>query len=625
MTTKGVVMRLWVVITVAAVVLSACTGVESSTAEGTDTEGRGNAALFCRAWPEARETIVGAVTGETSFDLLGDRTVGLDRNFVDSDAALAAVDAAVPIEVRADWNRAYEAYATVSDLLFVTGYTEGAIRPIHVTMAFGDRGPEAVLADAEAAVAAIDDWAIEACGDFSERWPEFESVLRYEEGFDWGRWQQNLDRYELSLATGARLVPDEIRGHWETAADIQSRRFVMFRENDFQWGNVDEETALREWGVLPWDEAKAASDAALDRIGRWVEANSDPSAITTGAPGSLSIRIVPHEQLTARTVVAVLLPAGTDFGSVRSADDYVALICTGARESPEEWERGLEHAAQEAEGTGMTPEEYALEHWIDADPLRPLRQEGGDHESSVCNLIRHEEGDAIVPGGSYELFVGAYVGDPGNYGVYFAAPEHCTQFPVIINGDTIIDLPELEPCDLEPMGRPEEIARRTLPAFEPGGTLRVEVDSAIMPEEFDHCGLSAVLLPAGTTLNDIGKGDAWPSGVFSLGRQNSEYVEGGEEQRWAQAPGLVPILPAPPSGTGEVRLQAHIRPDGPWDTFFPDPVPLAAGSYDLRIEEGCNREGEDFDTLWCGFVAVKVDGDTVVGMPELEDCSWPEE
>ena len=162
----GIGKRQWIAITVAAVALSACASVETTAGGATGTMPEGNVALFCRAWPDARETIVGTVTGASSFDLLGDMTVGLDRNFVDSDATLAEVDAAVPADVRADWNRAYEAYATVSDLLFVTGYTEGVVRPVHVSMAFGDQGPERVVADAEAAIAVIDDWTIEACGDF---------------------------------------------------------------------------------------------------------------------------------------------------------------------------------------------------------------------------------------------------------------------------------------------------------------------------------------------------------------------------------------------------------------------------------------------------------------------------
>ncbi|MFV9673051.1 MAG: hypothetical protein ACNYZH_07465 [Acidimicrobiia bacterium] len=623
-------MRLWLMVTVAAVALTACTDA-AILGSDSDSEGEtaGNTALFCRAWPEARSTIVGAVSGTTSFDLLGDRSVGLDRNFVDSDATLADVDRVVPAVVRAEWGRAYEAYARVSDLLFVTGYTEGVFRPVHVTMAFGDRGPEGVAADAEVAVAAIDDWAVEACGDFCSRWPELKDAVVFD-GFngDWYPIMQRIDRDEAAIRAGSLLVPDELTSQWETAEAIKSGFLAMFREQglqtDFPAGWLTDEIFV-EWVGLPHDEAVDASMNAIESMVTWAAHSCDPDSVTGGGPGTLSIRVVPHEHLTARTVVAVLLPPGTHFGSVRGVDDYVALTCTAAQGSPEEWERGLEHAAEQAAGTGLTPEEYALEHWIRAEPLRPLRQDGEYYEFSVCGLIRHEEGEAIVPGGSYELFVGAFIGEPGNYAVYFAAPEYCTQFPVTVNGDTVVDLPELEPCDLDPVGRPEEIVRRVIPPFEPGGTLRVEVDSVVTPEGFDQCGLKAVLLPALTTLDDVGTGDAWPNGGFSFYRYNPEHFEGDPEaRRWAEAPGFVPILPAPPSGTGEVGLWAAIRGDGPWDTFFPDPVPLAAGAYDLRVEEACHREGEDYEVLRCGVVTIEVNGDTVVEMPELEDCSWPE-
>jgi hypothetical protein len=66
------------------------------------------------------------------------------------------------------------------------------------------------------------------------------------------------------------------------------------------------------------------------------------------------------------------------------------------------------------------------------------------------------------------------------------------------------------------------------------------------------------------------------------------------------------------------------RQSGLWDTFLPDPVPLAAGVYDLRLEEECytsqhDEEGENHRR--CGaLIAVEVDGDTVVGVPPLGDC-----
>ena len=58
-----------------------------------------------------------------------------------------------------------------------------------------------------------------------------------------------------------------------------------------------------------------------------------------------------------------------------------------------------------------------------------------------------------------------------------------------------------------------------------------------------------------------------------------------------------------------------------WDTAMPDPVPLAAGPYDVRFQEFCfDEEGGE---VWrCGFATAEVDGPTVVKMPELEQCSW---
>jgi len=625
-------MRLCLMVTVAAVALTACTNA-AILGPDSDNEGdtAGNTALFCRAWPDARETILGAVSGATSFDLLGDQTIGLDRNFVDSDATLVRIDRAVPAEVRTEWDRAYGAYAGVSDLLFVTGYTEGVIRPVHVTMAFGDRGPEGLVADAEAAVAAIDEWSITMCGDFCSRWPEFEDAVildPHHYTIDGGPEdvERSIGQMEAAIRSGNSLVPPALADEWGTAAAIKSEFLAMYRNygREALHDQAGEDLFRDHMGMYP-EEAFEASITAVETMAGWVEAKCDAGAVTTGVPGSVSIRMVPHEHLMTRTVFAALLPAGTDFAAVRDVDSYLAVTCTGTYESPEEWKRSLVHAAEQVADTGMTPAEFALENWVEPHALQSIREEGEYYETSACGLIRHEEGAAIVPGGSYELYVGAYIGEPGNYGVFMAAPEYCTQFPVTVNGDTVIDLPVLEPCELDPIGRPEEIARRTPPPFDPGGTLRIEVDGALVSESFDQCNLSAVLLAAGTTLNDVGIGDVWPNGVFSLWRPNPEGVEGDPEaRRWAEAPGLVPILPAPPSGTGEVPLRTAFRGDGPWDTFFPDPVPLAAGTYDLRIQESCHREGEDRESLYCGIVTVEVNGDTVVEMPELEDCSWPE-
>ncbi|GMQ86219.1 MAG: hypothetical protein BMS9Abin07_1792 [Acidimicrobiia bacterium] len=508
-------MRWSVAITVAAVVVSACTDVGSAGRdERADSGSLGNVALFCRAWPAAGDKLLGTVSGETS--------IRYETDVAPTDRFLADVDSTVPAEIRSEWDRAYETYQRVSDLLFITGYNENedAIRAVHLKMAFGDAGPEAAVADTEAAAAAIDEWS---------------------------------------------------------------------------------------------------------------EANCDAAAVTagtSGGPGSLTVRIMPQEHLTEQRLLMALLPPGTDFAAVRSLAPIVAASCTQVEQLPEDWESWLRELAPQAAELGMDPEELVLTQFRDGEFSHPLIPIDAEQRSqpNICSAIpsEYEAEAALVPGGAYELFVGAYRGEPGSYDFYFAAPEHCLQFPVTINGDTVVDLPELEPCTLEPLGSPEEIARRAAPPVESGGTLRVEFDSALQPEGFDFCSLNAVLLPGGTTLNDIGRGDTWPSGMFNLRPLVPRFVEGEAAQRLARSPGLVPVLAMVASGQGGAMINADIRDGESWDARFPDPVALAAGSYDLRLQEMCNNEDaqdEDDGAIRCAFVTVEVDGATIVEMPELGVCA----
>ncbi|NOY56288.1 MAG: hypothetical protein GXP34_09925 [Actinobacteria bacterium] len=625
MTRASVPRRLSIAITVAAVVLSACSSVGNTVAESTDSESQANVAVFCRVWPDAREKLLGMVTGELTID------------YQETDIAIARfltdVDTTVPTELRPEWNRVFATYQTISDLLFITGYSEGTIRGVHLTMAFGDAGPEAAVADTQEAVAVIDDWAVTECGDFFSRWPELERILGIDDPASWSELRRDVDRYEAALTVGERLVPDEIARYWDIAVGYQRSYFEFARSVDFDPNNLPEgeegDALFVEFVGVPWDEAHEAVHNARERISAWVEANPGTATVTagtSGGPGSLTVRIMPQDHLTNRTLLLALLPPGTDFATVRSGRDYVAAGCPGVG-SPEEEEWQAE-AAVLAREEGVDPKEFLLDQMGDhfSHPLLPIASfpgtEGEYVVRNVCSLMSHEAEPALVPGGTYELFVGAYYGEPGSYGVYLSAPDYCLQFPVTVDGDTVVDLPELEPCELDPIGKPEEIARRTLPPFEPGGTLRVEVDMTLTPEGFEYCGLTAVLLPTGTTLNDLGRGDAWPSGTFSFGRHDPRDIEEGDEKRWARMPGLVPILPMPPSGSFASGIGPDIRPDGPWDTRFPEPVALVAGSYDLRIEENCGNEaeGDEDGRRRCAFVAVEVKGATIVKMPELGAC-----
>ncbi len=579
---------------VMAIVLASC--ASDTTADPVDEPiPTGNVAQFCARWPEARTTLLGTVGGETSFDLLGDPTADVSKTMISHDLTMEEVDAVVPPAIRRHWDTLYGAYTATSDLLFITNYSDLVLRLAHTTMAYGAGGHEATVTRADEAVAAIDDWAIEACGDYCARWPEFEYILRYEEHFDGHIWFENLDRYELALAAGDRLVPDEVQADWAVAVDIQRRRMTMFRDNNFSL-DVDEATARAEWGVIPWDQAKAASDTALEDIQTWADANCDTSVLTLGAPGTVAVRYPLQPELGSRTLLSVLLPAGTDFADVRSIEPYQAAICSNVGDFPPE----------------MRQQD------VPAETLRPIAGQGEYFEANLCNLIRHDE-QAVMPGGAYELFVGAYVGGPGAYQQYLAAPDYCLQVPVGVNGNTIVDVPELQPCNLEPIGRPEEIARRTLPPENADGRLWVEFDSALGRDGYDFCRVDAYVLAAGTTLNEIGRGEVWPAGLVNFHMAMPRHME-GDHLRWAANPGLVPILAMPASGTGEMMLPPHFDHDGTWDSHFADPVSLAAGSYDVVVYQLCASEDSEGEDFWCGSATVDVDGDTVVALPELGEC-----
>jgi hypothetical protein len=618
--------RRWAVLVVVAAMLAACTGAASS---GDDLEGNetpGDAALFCRAWPDARA----AISGESTFDLIGDQSVGIDQVMAYSDTSLTGIDAIVPTAIRAEWDRAYGFYRQLSGLFFVVGFDESAIHPVHLKMAFGDAGPEAASADAESAIATIDAWAAIECWDFCSQWPELNAILRIHEPANWHELERNVGRHEAALEAGDRLVPAQIERQWEIAAGYVRSSLEVARDHDLDPGRAGEgfDEVFTEHVGVDFGEAGGALDEAKEQISWWVEANCDATAVTAGGPGSVTVRLTPQDHLTARTLLLALLPAGTSFATVRSNDPYVAMTCTETDITPEDWDSMMTDMAPHAREQGIAIEDFVWEQLGEhmQRPLQPTRPVGEYHEASLCNLIEHER-EAIIPGGNYELFVGTYIGDPGSYGLYLAAPERCAQIPVAVDGDTVVDLPQLTPCDLKPLGSPEEIARRTLPPVEAAASLHLQVDAALRPEGYAFCSLRAMLLPAGTTLNDVGRGDAWPSAMINFHRPDPrEFDVGPDEQRWAYAPGLVPFLAAPPSGNGEIGLGPSIESDRPWDTRFPDPVPLAAGSYDLRVEELCIENEEEWDDQAekegrrCATITIEVDGATIVEMPELGAC-----
>ena len=612
--------RQWIVITVAAVALSACAGVETTAGGATGTMPEGNVALFCRAWPDAQRTVVDVLEGE-------DQRLFDDRSAAIVDETMAGYDRAAPPEIRADWNRLYDAYTKASDLTHTVGYAGHGIRAEHVEMMFGPGGIEKAMTDALSAIEAIDEWSVTACGDFCSRWPELRDAVLFE-GFngDWYPVMQRIDRDEVAVRAGFLLVPDGLASPWETAATIKLGFLTMFREEGLQSDFPEEwdtEEVFIERVGLSQDVAVDSSTNAVEAMDTWVEANCDATAVTGGAPGTLSVRIRPRDDLVGRTILLALLPVGTDFQSVTGPSEYLGALCPEAHEAPEIVDREL---AIQAHDSGRTEEEL-IEEWWDPQPLRPMLDVGEYHEGSICNLVVHGyeglgPGELVLPGGSYELFAGAFVGSPGSYDLYFAAPQRCAQVTVKVDGDTVVDIPSLDACDLEPIGSPEEIARR--PSTPPTGDSRlwIEIPNAIQPEgSVGH--FTAVLVPAGTTLGEIGRGTDWPTGGVAFGYG---WLPDDEEDlrsvRRAEESGLVPILPYGPGG-GVTSIGPVIDWEWPWDALFPKPAALEAGTYDLRIYAEDESEGCHDDQCrreFCGSVVVEVDGDTVVPLPEWGEC-----
>ncbi len=617
-------MRWWVLVTVAAVALTACTDAAILDPDS-DNEGEtaGNIALFCRAWPEARRTVVNVLEGE-------DQRFQDGRSAAAVDETMRGYDRTVPSEVRADWNRLYDTYNRTSDLVFSAGYAGHDIRDEHATMMFGPGGMESAMTDVTSAIEAIDEWSVLGCGDFCSRWLELREAVLLEpdhwlfQGHHDDEYRERMmEREEAAIHAGTVLVPPGPDEAWEMAAALKSR----FLDIGMQHGRgaFQGEDGMQRFVELMGmgdDVVYGESQAAVEEIEAWVAASCDPASLTGGAPGSLSVRIRPRDDLVGRTILLALLPVGTDFGSVTDASDYLGALCSEVYQAPELFDRELAGASRDS---GRAEDEI-LDEWLGGEPLRPMRDVGEYHEGSICTLVLHDwdgqgQSALVLPGGAYELFAGTFVGDPGSYDLYFAAPERCAQVTVNVDGDTAVDLPELDDCDLNPIGTAEEIARR--PSSPPTGDSHLWLElPGIVHREGSPGDFTAVLVPSGTTLGEIGRGNAWPSGGVRMGYPHIEGDDDPRRLRRAGENGLVPILPYGMGG-GVVNAQPQIDWDGPWDGFFPEPAGLDRGTYDLRIVGEWGEEGCDDDSCgrgYCGFVVVEVDGDTIVPLPEWGEC-----
>ncbi|MFW2339753.1 MAG: hypothetical protein ACN4GK_06865 [Acidimicrobiia bacterium] len=549
-----------------------------------EPRGPGSQELFCQIWPDARADLLEAWNGNHEGSDWG-------ANLEDR---IAQYHKVVPEEIRAEWDRAHRVFIDVMDLMHKVGYDPGRVRDEHLAMVFGDGGPTAAVSDAEAAIAGIDDWSVISCDDFCSLWPELEGSLSLDlrntqpEAAAWIL--EEAESWNRLRDAGHVLLPQELRADWGIATAIQESFFELLADLDsLRVDNVDElpDQVYIEYIGMSGEEAQQALERSRESISGWYSRSCEAGrqAASGGGPGRLTIEHSSAPSYAGSTVLMAVLPSGARFESADSITDYIAGVCVEVEVGSQSW--------------GENPPEWARQ------TMRRIHDDT-EYTDEVCQFQWEEQ--AILEEGTYELFVGAYDGSPGDWKFYVAAPILCAQIPITISGDTTVAVPPLGPCIVDAVGNAQEVARRAQGSVLGDSTLRVAIPGGISLDTPYGCLFSMAVLPSGATLNDVGRGDVWPSGAtrFHLGRDLDD-------------PGLLPILAFPAGG----QISGITIDSGPaWDTSLPEPATMAAGSYDLRVQRSCQQqEHDDEDVVHsCAMATVEVRGETVVDLPELGEC-----
>jgi hypothetical protein len=604
------------------------------------TIGAGDAASFCRAWTDIAALL-------TVLDDEPPTAQRVDELFARYDEAAAVV----PAEIRADWNALLEHAIPMRDVLITVEYDLDRVSDDLLVEAFGSiQEFDALERAAAAGRDAIDAWSLDGCGDFCTRWGQTrEAIEMLRNDLSWvvdrgdeGRSQLQTMLARLEIAD--QQLPEELRAEWDLLMvvlddwlgwweELEYDGARTFGPDGFQPEGLESALAIARdatyladllpevWRVperdreqftveLLRDEELAGGwvdavgyvgSSTVERIDAWVDEHCDTEG---GLPGRVKVTFPEIEGAAGSTIVLAVMPAGSAVDDLGDVDARAAGWCGGVGSDPWGYELDGEGRRQLWESEWFqagTPEDW-----------------GPDSPATLCDFD-WAAGPAVLQPGPYSLLVVVVPG--GVMGRTLPAPPTtCAALDIAVDGDTNVPLPELETCDAD-LG--DLVADGTWassdridPATPGAGTLRVIVPGLTLPEEFEDARdgeLQIVVLPAGTTLNEVGREQVWPGGGYQA------YLEPPENRGLVGLGAVaVPIMAMPPNGA--------FGWFDPWWLAEADDdelplVVLAPGEYDLLVEIFAHPEGDwDARERRCGRTTVTIDGDTVIEMPELGDC-----
>lgn len=553
---------------------------------------------FCARWDEARsalldEKVENRDEGVQSFDEAAEQQLEI----------LDSTDPVVPTEIRAEWDAAAGFRRAVTDLLFTVD--PARVRPIHLELAFGDTDPEALEADAIAAVATIDEWTITGCGDFCDRWPEIEPAIGVDEQtlFSAEPGLAERDRADMRLlASIDPIVPAELRTAWDEALDSRSNATDAIAANpEAPWQYFEDRDANP-------DEYVEDLERLIEPITAWAVANCDAPATTSDAPGTLTVRLQHTDDSLGTTALFAVVEPGSPITGLDSNADLLGGVCQPILEPSS---RGP----------------------IETPMFEP------DGSSWLCNFGIGEGGSEGVrfDAGTYDVVVLTVAGvDQASLNRFIPPPERCVRFPVVIGGDTKVDAPPLEPCELGPIaGDPADAAARRAPVVDPAepgaGTLTVILPDAISPSarpDVDAASreaggaIVAVALPSGTALDEVGRREVWPSGAVCTETVTREFAATQEDERDVMRARSLPLVTLPATGRPPHCLPFWAsESDDRLGHGVYEPVTLASGVYDLYLEASSDIGdiGAHVADRRCFRQEVRIDGDVEIEVPPATD------